>query len=82
MFLLDSILLAPLKGVLWLGHKINDVVDRELNDAGRVKEELMALQMQFEMSQITEQEYTEKERDLLDKLDRLSGPPEEGQDKR
>jgi hypothetical protein len=61
---------------MWLGQKINDVVDQELNDAGRVKEELMALQMQLEMSQITEQEYTEKERDLLDKLDRLSGPPE------
>ncbi len=80
MFLLDSILLAPLKGVLWMGHKINDVVDRELNDAGRVKEELMALQMQFELNEITEPEYTEKERDLLDKLDRLSGPPQEGQD--
>jgi hypothetical protein len=80
MFLLDTILLAPLRGVMWMGQKINDVVDQELNDAGRVKEDLMALQMQFEMSQITEQEYTEKERDLLDKLDRLSGPPEEGQD--
>jgi hypothetical protein len=82
MFLLDTILLAPLKGVMWMGQKINDVVDQELNDAGRVKEELTALQMQFEMSEITEQEYTEKERDLLDKLDRLSGPPEEGQDER
>jgi hypothetical protein len=77
MFLLDTILLAPLKGVMWLGQKINDVVDQELNDAGRVKEELTALQMQFEMSQITEQEYTEKELHLLDELDRLSGPPEE-----
>jgi hypothetical protein len=75
MFLLDSILLAPLKGVMWLGQKINDVVDQELNDPGQVKDDLLALQMQFEMSQITEQEYTEKERDLLDKLDRLSGPP-------
>ncbi len=82
MFLLDTILLAPLKGVMWLGQKVNDVVDRELNDAGRVKEELAALQMQFEMSQITEQEYTEKELYLLDELDRLSGPPEEGQDER
>ena len=77
MFLLDSILLAPLKGVVWMGRKINDVVDQELNDPGRVKDELMALQIQFELNEITEQEYTEKERDLLDKLDRLSGPPEE-----
>jgi hypothetical protein len=77
-FLLDSILLAPLKGVVWLGGKINDVAEQELNDVGRIKEELMALQMRFEMDEITEQQYTEQERNLLDRLDRLSGLPEEG----
>lgn len=78
MFLLDSILLAPLKGIVWLGGKINDVAEQELNDVGRIKEELMALQMRFEMDEITEQLYAEQERSLLDRLDRLSGPPEEG----
>ena len=78
MFLLDSILLSPLKGVMWLGRKINDVADRELNDVGRVKEQLMTLQMQLELDEITEQEYSEKEKELLDRLDRLSGPAQEG----
>jgi hypothetical protein len=78
MFLLDGILLAPLKGVVWLGRKINDVADQEVNDVGRVKEELMELQMQLEMEQISEEEYTEKERSLLDRLDRLSHLAEEG----
>ena len=78
MFLLDSILLAPLHGVVWLGRRLNEVGDRQLNDPGRIKDELMALQMQREMDEISEQEYTEKEKDLLDRLDRLSGPPEEG----
>jgi len=77
-FLLDSILLSPLKGVMWLGRKINDVADRELNDVGRVKEQLMTLQMQLELDEITEQEYSEKEKELLDRLDRLSGPAQEG----
>jgi len=77
-FLLDSILLAPLKGVVWLGGKIKDVAEEELNDVGRIKEELMALQVRFEMDEITEQQYTEQERNLLDRLDRLSGLPEEG----
>lgn len=77
MFLLDTILLSPLKGVLWLGRKINDVADRELNDPGRIKEELIALQMQLEMDQIPEQEYLEKEADLLDRLDRLSEPSQD-----
>ena len=78
MFLLDSILLAPLKGVVWLGRKIGDVADQEMNDVGRVKEDLMELQMKLELEQISEEEYTEKERGLLDKLDRLSNSAEEG----
>ncbi len=78
MFLLDSILLAPLKGVMWLGRKVNDVAEQELNDGGRVKEQLMALQMQLELDEIAEQEYIDKERDLLDRLDRLSKLQEEG----
>lgn len=78
MFLLDSILLAPLHGVVWLGRKLNEVAEQEQNDVGRIKEELMALQMRLDMDEISEPEYTEKERDLLDRLDRLSGPPDEG----
>jgi len=77
-FLLDSILLAPLKGVVWLGGKINDVAEQELNDVGRIKEDLTALQARFEMDEITEQQYAEQECSLLDRLDRLRGPPEEG----
>jgi hypothetical protein len=77
-FLLDAILLAPLKGVVWLGQKISDVADQETNDVGRVKEDLMELQMQLELEQISEEEYSEKERGLLDKLDRLSNLAEEG----
>ncbi len=78
MFLLDSILLAPLRGIVWMGRKINDVAEQELNDVGRIKQELMSLQMRFELDEITEQEYAESERELLDRLDRLSGQPEEG----
>ncbi len=78
MFLLDTILLSPLKGVVWLGRKLNEVADQELNDVGRIKEDLIALQTRLELDEIAEQEYTEKERDLLDRLDRLSERQEEG----
>lgn len=69
MFLLDSILLAPLKGVVWLGKKIDETAQRQLNDDGRIKEELMELQLRFELDQISEQEYDEKEKELLGRLD-------------
>jgi hypothetical protein len=64
--------------VVWLGRKLNEVADQELNDVGRIKEDLIALQTRLELDEIAEQEYTEKERDLLDRLDRLSERQEEG----
>jgi hypothetical protein len=72
MFLIDSILLAPLKGVVWLGQKLNEIAQNELNDDGRIKEELMALQLRFELDQINEQEYNKKEEELLARLDAIT----------
>jgi hypothetical protein len=72
MFLIDSILLAPLKGVIWLGKKVYEVGEKELYDEGGIKEELMALQLRFELDEINEQEYDEKERELLERLDAVT----------
>jgi hypothetical protein len=76
MFLLDDILLAPLKGVIWLGKKVYEVGEKELNDTGRIKEDLMALQLRFELDEINEQEYNEKEKELLDRLDAITNAEE------
>ena len=65
MFLIDDILLAPLKGVIFLANKINEVIEKETSDEGSIKERLMALQMKFEMDEISEEEYDEKEDELL-----------------
>jgi len=72
MFLLDNILLAPLKGIIWLGKKVNEVGEKKLYDKDSIKEELMALQLQFELDEINEQEYSEKEKELLDRLDAVT----------
>ena len=72
MFLLDSILLAPLKGVMWMGEKLGDMAQKELSDKGRIKEELMALQLRFELDEINEEEYDKRETELLDRLDAIT----------
>lgn len=72
MFLIDSILLAPLKGVVWLGKKINETAENQLSDQGLIKEELMALQLRFELDEISEQEYNQREKELLARLDAVS----------
>lgn len=65
MFLIDDLLLAPLKGVIFLAEKINEVIDKEMSDEGSVKEQLMALQMKFELDEIDEEEYDKREDELL-----------------
>ena len=69
MFLLDDILLAPLKGVMALGGKLNDMINNELSDPDKIKEQLMKLQLQFELDEINEEEFQRQEADLLSRLD-------------
>ena len=69
MFLIDDILLAPLKGVIFIGKKINDVIEKEMSDEGSIKERLMALQLKFEMDEIDEEEYDKREDELLKLLE-------------
>ena len=77
MFLIDSILLAPVKGVIWLGKKINEVVEKETSDQGVIKEKLMELQLQFELDEISEEEYNKKEKEPLERLDLIRKNNEE-----
>jgi uncharacterized membrane protein len=77
MFLIDDILLLPLKGVIWMGKKINEVAEKELTDEGRIKEKLMELQLRFELDEISEEEYNRKEQELLARLDTIRTAKEE-----
>jgi len=71
MFLLDDLLLAPLKGLVWLAEKVDEVAARELSDEGRLKDKLMELQLRFELDEISEEEYTRQETELLDRLNTI-----------
>lgn len=77
MFLIDDILLAPLKGVVWLGKMINEIVEREVSDEGRIKERLMELRVRFELDEISEEEYNRQEKELLERLDAIRSAKEE-----
>ena len=68
MFILDDIILAPVKGIYSLVKVIHDKMEEELYDPTKIQQELMQLQLQFEMDQISEEEYDEQEADLLERL--------------
>lgn len=61
----------PLKGLIFLAEKINEVIDKETSDEGAIKERLMALQLKFEMDEIDEEEYDEREDELLKLLEKI-----------
>lgn len=69
MFLIDNILLAPIKGVYKLGKVLHDRAYDQLYDPKSIKEELLKLQLQLEMDEITEDEYDAYEEILLDRLE-------------
>ncbi len=77
MFLIDDILLSPLKMIVWLGRKIDEVAQNEFSDEGRIKEKLMELQLRFELDEINEEEYNRQEKELLERLDAARGGGDE-----
>ncbi len=77
MFIIDDILLAPLKGLIWIGEKINEVSEKEFSDEGLIKEKLMELQLKFELDEISEEEYKKHEDELLARLDAIRKANEE-----
>jgi hypothetical protein len=74
--ILDDILLAPFtapfKGLLWTARKIQEAAKDELESRStRTRSELSELYMQLETGKITEEEFDEREKRLLDRLDQL-----------
>ncbi len=79
MLLIDDILLAPLKGIIFLGKKIDELVQKEISDEGRIKERLMELQLKFEMDEISVEEYDRREAELLEMIERIQLEKEKNQ---
>ncbi len=69
MFLVDDILLSPVKGVLWVFREVHDAAQQELAGEGQaITAALSELYMRLETEQITEEEFDAQEKVLLDRL--------------
>ena len=69
MFVLDSLFVGGLRFVL---EKIADVADRELQDPERWRGMLLEAQLAFENGEITAEELSVRERELLARLRELN----------
>ena len=65
MFVLDDLLLAPVKGLLFIARRVKEAVDQELMDPQVIKRELLQLQMQRELGEISQEEAKRREAELF-----------------
>lgn len=72
MLLIDDLLLAPFRGVLWVVEKIREAAQEEMaGEADAITEQLRQAYMMLETGRITEAEFDGQERKLLDRLDAI-----------
>ncbi|HVT61718.1 MAG TPA: gas vesicle protein GvpG [Thermoanaerobaculia bacterium] len=68
MIVIDSLLFGAVRFVL---DKVAVAADRELNDEGKLREELLAAQLRLELGEIGEDEFAALEGELLGRLREL-----------
>ena len=85
MFLIDDLLLwLPMKGFLGIFQKIHEMAEREFSDEAYLQEKLLELPLRYELGEIGEDEYSQKEAELRARLNAIRGaegeeePGEEG----
>ena len=72
MFLVDDLLMAPARGLLWIFRSVSQAAEQEMaGEADAVKAELRELYMMLETGRITEEDYDAREKILLDRLEIL-----------
>jgi len=70
-FLVDDILLFPCKMVEWVGGKLYKSAEDQLTDDSRVAEQLLELQMRYELDEISDEEFARGEAELMAELEAI-----------
>lgn len=72
MFIIDDLLLwLPVKGLMALSKKIHELAEAELNDESKLKEQLLRFQTMYELDQMSEEEYQEREDEIMMRLNEI-----------
>jgi hypothetical protein len=73
MLILDDILLAPFRGLLWVFRKIHQAAKQQLEDQRRqITSHLSELYMELDTGKIDEPEFDRREHELLGRLDAVN----------
>lgn len=65
--MIHKLISFPIKSLIKLGEKIQEEVDQELYDLPYIQQQLVELHMMYEMEEIDEESYIEREQELLNR---------------
>jgi hypothetical protein len=60
--------LAPVRGVAWIAEHVAEEAERQCYDEGRIRGELLALELEAEDGKLSERERCAREAELLERL--------------
>lgn len=81
MLLVDDILFFPVRSIIWIFREIDKTAREELaNESESIGDQLRNLYMQLETSRISEQQFEDQEKLLLDRLDEIEARPASPED--
>ncbi len=75
--IVDDILFFPLKFTVWLGNKLRESAYEDMTDESKVHEELLQLQMRYELEEIDDETYEKNETQLMERLEAIREMKEE-----
>jgi hypothetical protein len=75
MFIVDKLLFSPILATFWAARQVHHALQQEqAAEPERITAQLSELYMMLETGRLTEAEFNAREKDLLDRLDRIQEP--------
>lgn len=63
--MIHKLVSAPINLVIKIGNKVKEEADKELYDLPTIQQKLIQLQMMYELGEIPEEAYKDKEEELI-----------------
>lgn len=70
---------GPLDGIMWIGEQILERANAELDDKENLHKQLLALQLAFDIGEISEEDFEIQEEELLLKIQAMEEAAEESE---
>ncbi|MBI1240589.1 gas vesicle protein GvpG [Umezakia ovalisporum] len=70
-------IMGPISGVVWIAEQIQERANTEFDEQENLNKQLLALQLSFDMGEISEEEYEAQEEEILLRMQALEAESRE-----